>query len=1346
MRRVKMKQRKLFGKTGFIAILAAVLCLSLSLFAISITGAAADTIDDVPAADVLIDVNGTDAKLEAAAGVKINTNTDAGLKAALGLFPYATDETVTGVQFGEIPEGSVATVTFKNAYKASNYGGVGLRLIMTGGITAYALDDENLANPAGTVSVNGENIYATLAMNAGVLADEDGYIKGFKIHRDSGSNNLFLDGVNLYLDYTVDADGSSAWFDVGGRLGSHTYDNNPGLNVFNGDGKTDFMWTESSHADSEISVKLANPVKAADYDTVEMKIVISQNPGVAQNRILTAYALSDTDCAYPAGYTHIFGNVMKYFTVSAKKIADKDGYIRGFKFKRTGLDSGNGQFFVDYLKFTKNSDKEHINVTTPLSDGSVGAYNGIWFEVDGTDINKPAVATKDLGVLDSNDARVTWTEGEMAGKTVTVRFGVPVKAEGLGYVGIRLAVGSAFTLEGYALSDTEFARSAGKVVSVGGNETVVLLLDSAVLADEDGYIRGFNFRRTAGEGNGQYFTDGIELRAAQIAVDEIDDDVNLDMDKVSAWVEVKGVKGKTTDDTYADLFGGDGSTMISFTDNLGEAAIDVRFGKKYKADAFVKGALNLVIGNNLAEGTENTITLTAYALGDESLAHPAGSVAVSESGNIRKVLRLETSVLAENGYIGGFRLVKTQTNAEQVGQLFFDNVVLKTYKVPDQPKDDEVPTADVKLDMDLTEAWLEYDYEKIENNTVDNNSDLNIFDGDGSTKFTWTENLGSNAEVTVRFGKKYKAENYLQIAMKLAVGNWVEENKVTITVYSLTDTNNSHPLASFSAAGSKTKGNIIGYVVFDAKDVADSESYIGGFRLVKTQTDDTKQGQIFADDVTLIIVPTAAPEENVIVDFDGQGAWLDGRQDKITADNNTDLPFFVKYGADGTTKQTWTEKETEEGITSYTIKLGRKYKAKFFDYVKIRIGASNWDGENTVTVSGYGAGEDAKNAGSVKFGYGNNAKTLKLKAAPLADADGYISEIVIKRTHSGVNKKVQLAFDYVEFCLVGSEPEPVVAGEYIEKDISEVMPVGAGKEFSLASDEEKLNDVSVAASCKTASYDKLTFALTPNYVGTFSAYVLMKASAAGDTHENGGIFFWFTDYSVSVGATSAGSTNSEEIPLTDLPEGTFASGKATKISVAAIPYYIEGVQEGYYCAVYIDGSEKAVVEIYLENAFVTTGVYTNVCIQDVGNDASVKLSSTKENPVPAADIMKVTIATTSGKSEFKTPRAGLTLSHFEVAGEIVGDLVIEGDATFDKDTKFLTFTKEGTVKVYYTVKNAFGEFKSNELSLTYVTEKPSDSGDSSGNGCFGTVSGTSVLFAIAGIAAAAAIAKKKKND
>ena len=626
---------------------------------------------------------------------------------------------------------------------------------------------------------------------------------------------------------------------------------------------------------------------------------------------------------------------------------------------------------------------------------------------------------------------------------------------------------------------------------------------------------------------------------------------------------------------------------------------------------------------------------------------------------------------------------------------------------------DERPAADVVLDMDTVSAWLEVGGNKITSCTVDNNTDLPIFNGDGSTKFTWTESVSGEA-ITVKFANKYKAENFAKVEIKLCVGNWNENNDIETFGYALGDTE----FATSAGSVKSGYGNSIATLVLDAAKLADADGYIGGFVMKKVQTNASAAGQIFADYVKLVLSAKQdgnvdeKPETNLFADFDGENAWLDGRKDKVTADNNPDLPFFINDGVDGTTKQTWTEGETEAGITSYTIKLGRKYKVEFFDYVKIRIGASNWGGENTVTVSGYGAGENAKSAGSVKFGYGNTAKTLKLKAAPLADGDGYISEIVIKRTHSGVNKTVQLAFDYVEFCLVGSEPEPVVAGEYIEKDISEVMPIGAGKEFKLVSYEEKLNNAFVSASLKAAAYDKLNFVLTPTYNGKFSAYILMKAASDKGVHENGGIFFWFTNSSISVGATSEGSTNMEEVPVSELPKGSFESGKATKITIAAIPYYIDGVQEGYYCAVYVGGSETAVVEIYLENAAIVAGIYTNVCTQDIGNDFTVKLASTKETPVSAEEMMNVKLATTSGKTEFKTPRAGLTLSYFEVAGETLGDIVIEGDATYDKDTKFLTFTKEGTVKVYYTVKNAFGEFKSNELSLTYVTEKPSNSGDS----------------------------------
>lgn len=86
------------------------------------------------------------------------------------------------------------------------------------------------------------------------------------------------------------------------------------------------------------------------------------------------------------------------------------------------------------------------------------------------------------------------------------------------------------------------------------------------------------------------------------------------------------------------------------------------------------------------------------------------------------------------------------------------------------------------------------------------------------------------------------------------------------------------------------------------------------------------------------------------------------------------------------------------------------------------------------------------------------------------------------------------------------------------------------------------------------------------------------------------------------------------------------------------------------------------------------------------------------------------------------------------------DLVISGNATFDKETGFLTFGKKGTVKVKYTVTNAFGTFESNELTLTYDDGKT----ETKKSGCGSSVAGAGMIgFAALGMAAIA-IKKRRK--
>lgn len=122
--------------------------------------------------------------------------------------------------------------------------------------------------------------------------------------------------------------------------------------------------------------------------------------------------------------------------------------------------------------------------------------------------------------------------------------------------------------------------------------------------------------------------------------------------------------------------------------------------------------------------------------------------------------------------------------------------------------------------------------------------------------------------------------------------------------------------------------------------------------------------------------------------------------------------------------------------------------------------------------------------------------------------------------------------------------------------------------------------------------------------------------------------------------------------------------------------------------------------------------------------------------------MNVKVVTRSGKDTFDTPRAALELTYFEVAGNVVGDLVIEGDATYESG--FLTFQKAGSVKVKYSVTNAFGTFESNELTLTY-DDGSSASGDIENcSGCDGSVGSAGLIgLVILSIAAVATVRRKK---
>lgn len=661
-------------------------------------------------------------------------------------------------------------------------------------------------------------------------------------------------------------------------------------------------------------------------------------------------------------------------------------------------------------------------------------------------------------------------------------------------------------------------------------------------------------------------------------------------------------------------------------------------------------------------------------------------------------------------------------------------------------KVDDKPAENVMLDMDGTQSWLEVNDAKVgswTDTSVEATRTGNIHkdnalasagvfgDAKGETLMMWT---GGGTTANVRLNKAYKAENFSEVKIKLAVCV-----AGTATGYALTDTEKAN------AAGvvTTTSGNETAILTLDASKLANSDGYIEGFTFVTSEA-----GNNVADYVELVLAEEKEPTENVVVDMDTTQAWLevDGAKCTVVHPDNifhgtpfNDTSVFPK--ADGSTKITWTEQIANEGVV--VVRLANKVKASYFEKVKLNLCVGNGKNgspaySNAITITGYAEKDTTFStpAGKIKTGGGNVTKILSLDPAVLADSDGYIRSIVLRKTETDTECTGQIFADYVEFCLVGSEPKPVISEEFTTKDIADVMPVGAGVTFNVATFEATLNKTIINAAVKAAAFDKLNLKITPNSEGKFSTYVLMKAPTAAATYEDGGIFFWISNDNVVIG----NKDNSESVLAAEFPANAFVSGRATKISIAAIPYYIEGTQAGYYCALYVEDATDPLVEIYLGIEDVTTGVYTNICTQDLGGNYSVTYGSASDTPKSASEVMNVKIATKSGSTTFKNPRAALDLTYFEVEGATVSDLVISGNATFDKETGFLTFGKKGTVKVKYTVTNAFGTFESNELTLTYDDGKT----ETKKSGCGSSVAGAGMIgFAALGMAAIA-IKKRRK--
>ena len=577
-------------------------------------------------------------------------------------------------------------------------------------------------------------------------------------------------------------------------------------------GATKMMFTKEEVAAGEtFTIRFNKAYKASDLLFVKIRIATNPAAGVTE-----AYSLADSGCTTSAGTLTSGSGVNNYnYYLDPAKLADADGYISGIILKRTSGEASSYYYF-NYVELRTNS----TGFDMDGEEAVLTAEGEITVRADNTFNNTGSL---DWGMFPeaTGATKLSRTESNVAvGKTVTVEFVSPIKAAANKGINVRLATENfQCVLQGYSLGDTAFVYSASVVKATGaGVSNFNVVMPSEILADSDGYVRGFVIKNTSG---GEGILDFNYVNVTELSS-------KYDLDGTEATIEPAGEVQIHADNTFNNTGSLDwgifpeaeGKTKLMRTAGgikEGET-FDITFAVPMKAES------GKAVRVRMASEDSRGVT-AGYALSDSSAEKVAGWKAVG-GGNVNFMLVLDSVVLADgDGYIRGIRIKRTSGSPV-------------VYDVDYVELGD---AEDIKLDMDLTEAWFEAGGVKLNNSHADNNEVLNMFEGDGSSKITWTDTVKENESFNVKFGNKVSAALYPYLNFRVAVGNWTKDTSVVSEIYSL----NGKLVGSFITG----YGNVVKTVLISTSSIADFDGFAEGFTIKKASG---TAGQYFADYIELL--------------------------------------------------------------------------------------------------------------------------------------------------------------------------------------------------------------------------------------------------------------------------------------------------------------------------------------------------------------------------------------------------------------------------------------------------------------------------------------------------------------
>lgn len=296
-------------------------------------------------------------------------------------------------------------------------------------------------------------------------------------------------------------------------------------------------------------------------------------------------------------------------------------------------------------------------------------------------------------------------------------------------------------------------------------------------------------------------------------------------------------------------------------------------------------------------------------------------------------------------------------------------------------------------------------------------------------------------------------------------------------------------------------------------------------------------------------------------------------------------------------------------------------------------------------------------------------------------------------------------------------------------DISDILPVGEGATFTWNAGDKA---DSPSRSLLNRELDSSNFILkTRIRMGGSNKIKFTITARSNDGWDNGGYKYVFTNKGVLL----SGQEKETEF--------AFEANKDYVLELACLDWYFVGevIPAGVYLSVSVDG--KLVTEVYAEEGTIGDELLGNVLSGMLRGEKGNSITFSAANKSSATNEITVKATKSDIKVGKKTrfeAKASMPTLFDEISYEIVS-----GDEFAAIEDNALTGVADGEVKVRAVLKNSYGTFYSEPLSITVGEgEKPENTGSTGKKGCScgvgGTLSVLSIVFAVA------VILKRKKCE